>query len=241
MDTDTAVDIVAIDWAQSPVDSSTRDSHVSTFSVVGVEVHGLPVPLVIRLPHTDSRDGVVPSPIHNVSVVCSPGQQENITLKCPFASFVHPCTIPASSSLANTTVYECPPLHLQGGCEFWDEDLLQWSGAGCRIVNVTETYTECECDHLSHFSSTLSLVAGDFVTIMGTADDITLDDLERNWVVVTTMICLYSFSALYCLYGAHRDRIGRQRREAAFSPKKKDPKLLKYVCLSLSLSCCDML
>ena len=44
-------------------------------------------------------------------------------------------------------------------CVFWDYEVHGWSDSGCHVVASNETYTECECDHLTNFAVLMKPVA----------------------------------------------------------------------------------
>ena len=37
-------------------------------------------------------------------------------------------------------------------CVFWDYEVHGWSDSGCRLVETNETYSICQCDHLTNFA-----------------------------------------------------------------------------------------
>ena len=36
-------------------------------------------------------------------------------------------------------------------CSFWNNTLQGWSQSGCRLVEASEEFTKCQCDHLTNF------------------------------------------------------------------------------------------
>ena len=37
-------------------------------------------------------------------------------------------------------------------CVFWDYEVHGWSDSGCRLVSSNQTFSECQCDHLTNFA-----------------------------------------------------------------------------------------
>lgn len=37
-------------------------------------------------------------------------------------------------------------------CVFWDYEVHGWSDSGCRLVETNQTYSTCQCDHLTNFA-----------------------------------------------------------------------------------------
>ena len=37
-------------------------------------------------------------------------------------------------------------------CVFWDYEVHGWSDSGCRLIETNQTYSLCQCDHLTNFA-----------------------------------------------------------------------------------------
>ena len=37
-------------------------------------------------------------------------------------------------------------------CVFWDYEVHGWSDSGCRLIETNQTYSVCQCDHLTNFA-----------------------------------------------------------------------------------------
>lgn len=37
-------------------------------------------------------------------------------------------------------------------CVFWDYEVHAWSDSGCRLMQTNQTYSICQCDHLTNFA-----------------------------------------------------------------------------------------
>lgn len=37
-------------------------------------------------------------------------------------------------------------------CVFWDYEVHGWSDSGCKLVETNQTYSVCQCDHLTNFA-----------------------------------------------------------------------------------------
>ncbi|XP_022793693.1 adhesion G-protein coupled receptor D1-like isoform X2 [Stylophora pistillata] len=52
------------------------------------------------------------------------------------------------------------PATLDKRCMFWDTSEKSWSGHGCLLKSRNETYTECSCNHLTHFAVLIQFDSG---------------------------------------------------------------------------------
>ncbi|KAG5190176.1 hypothetical protein JKP88DRAFT_154384, partial [Tribonema minus] len=129
---------------------------------------------------------------------CIAGQ--TTTFDCPFAEELYECSETGDLS------YQC------GGqapdCSYYDVVFQQYSTAGCKVVDTSNTTITCACSHLTDFGSRLTQTSGMALTVLG--QKITLQDLLDNLAVVITLLVVYAIFILACIWGRYLDK--RDRR-----------------------------
>ena len=111
----------------------------------------------------------------------------------------------------NTTgaiVFTCPFRVTGATCEFWDEDIGNWSDTGCTFwySNYKEGFAKCNCTHLTDFSAQQEDKFGEqtstFVSTADSVKDLTIEDVSKN----VGILCLLGGIWAFCIMTYWRDK-----------------------------------
>ena len=80
-------------------------------------------------------------------------------------------------------------------CVFWDYEVHGWSDSGCRLVETNQTYSICQCDHLTNFA--ILVKPQESVTTLRL--DIIVCSVAAA-ILLFVLVAIYKVSFIYSVY-----------------------------------------
>ena len=99
-------------------------------------------------------------------------------------------------------VLECPFRVPGASCQFWDNEVGNWSSAGCTPwkSNYEEGWVKCNCTHLTDFAAQQEdLFAEQTSTFIGTSNsvqELTIQDVKKNMGILIVLASIWTFCIL---------------------------------------------
>jgi hypothetical protein len=175
--------------AASESTQAARDSPTSTFELASscgnssaVRVADLSVPILLELPL--SRRAIENSVR---SFACRQGQRYRVELECDTSGEAVRTNITCDGRSDYLAPYACAP---RVRCIFWNASRRAWSDDGCRVRRVTNSTVQCECTHLTDFSTSADSL-GYFLTTVERYKELDRDYVEANMGILITLGAIY--------------------------------------------------
>ncbi|RMX61565.1 hypothetical protein pdam_00020432, partial [Pocillopora damicornis] len=89
-------------------------------------------------------------------------------------------------------------------CVFWNTSKNSWSGKGCLLTSTNESYTECSCNHLTHFAVLMQFVKGTSSNVLTKTDEKALEILTNvglSFSLVGITLTIISYAVLTDMRG----------------------------------------
>nr|XP_058951284.1 adhesion G-protein coupled receptor D1-like isoform X2 [Pocillopora verrucosa] len=89
-------------------------------------------------------------------------------------------------------------------CVFWNTSKNSWSGQGCLLTSRNEFYTECSCNHLTHFAVLMQFDRGTSSNFLSKTDETALEILTYvglSFSLVGITLTIISYAVLTDMRG----------------------------------------
>ncbi|XP_066023897.1 adhesion G protein-coupled receptor L4-like [Pocillopora verrucosa] len=89
-------------------------------------------------------------------------------------------------------------------CVFWNTSKTSWSGQGCLLTSRNEVYTECSCNHLTHFAVLMQFDWGTSINFISKTDETALEILTYvglSFSLVGITLTIISYAVLTDMRG----------------------------------------
>lgn len=138
---------------------------------------------------------MVTVPVYTISVDCG-GAVGKQTFSCG--------SDPAVDTGPRNITFDCPITRVQPTCAFWNDTTATWSDNGCTVVEATDEYVLCSCNHLTEFGARFSALADQQQDMFAMNDLLSDPDVLNQYPyvfiligVIGATVLLLSFVTLY--------------------------------------------